>query len=128
MRTNSASHAYGAVVLTDGGREWLDDSGSTLFGRARDSQPTTSAKDTTVASDDEALYERLVGVRNRLAQRLPPYMVCSNDTIRQLAKRRPGNDAELLGVSGFGKVKVQKYGAAFLECIAKYGTGERSGS
>lgn len=118
MRSTTTGHTYAAIKLTQAGCAWLDDDGSTLWGRQSDSVARIDEGDAACRTES-TLYDKLSLVRKALAEKLPPYMVCSNDTLRELAKRRPRNEHELLAVQGFGKVKVAKFGSAFLECIVK---------
>lgn len=115
MRQTKNGHGFAAVVVTEAGMKWYADESSRLNGRLAASKTTTSNEPTDQKSD--SLFDRLSSVRKRLAQRMPPYMVCSNDTLRQLATQKPRSEAELLNISGFGKIKVAKFGDAFLECI-----------
>lgn len=71
--------------------------------------------------DVDALFERLRRVRTELARegRIPPYMVFSDATLRDMARRAPMTPDELLEVSGVGAYKLEKYGSAFLEELQK---------
>jgi ATP-dependent DNA helicase RecQ len=53
---------------------------------------------------------------------VPAYIVFSDAVLRAMAARRPQTPAELLQVPGVGPVKLERYGAAFLEALA---AGER---
>ncbi len=74
----------------------------------------------TLDEGSRLLFEELR--RHRLevarAQGLPPYMVASDRTLRDLAASRPRTPEELLHVHGFGEVKVGRYGDGFLRTIA----------
>jgi ATP-dependent DNA helicase RecQ len=68
---------------------------------------------------DEALFERLRAVRKRLAdaEGVPAYIVFSDAALRGMAARKPRSAGELLEVAGVGPVKLDRYGAAFLEAL-----------
>jgi ATP-dependent DNA helicase RecQ len=70
---------------------------------------------------DEALFERLRQVRSRLARasRVPPYLVCSDRTLRDMARKRPTTGAEMLRVHGIGEAKLARYGQTFLDEMAR---------
>ena len=70
---------------------------------------------------DAELFERLRVIRKRLAdeQGVPAYIVCSDMTLRAMTELRPSSHGELLGVPGVGPAKVERYGDAFLEEIAR---------
>ena len=105
--------SYSAVALTEDGRLWMADATSTLS----IADAPSLAEESPDNSERSGIYIALVDCRRRLANRLPPYMVCSNETLRQLANMKPTSKDALLRVPGFGKVKVEKYGDVFLKCI-----------
>lgn len=67
------------------------------------------------------LFERLRALRKRLAEeaRIPPYMVFSDATLRDMCAKAPRTKDEALEVSGVGETKFARYGAAFLAEIAR---------
>ena len=73
---------------------------------------------------DDALFDRLRYLRKRIADEIgrPPYVVFSDATLRDMCARRPANDEEMLAVSGVGATKLERYGTAFLEEIAAFGS------
>jgi ATP-dependent DNA helicase RecQ len=68
---------------------------------------------------DDALFGRLRALRRRLAdeQGVPAYVVFSDATLAAMAAVRPQTADELLRVSGVGRVKLARYGAAFLAAL-----------
>ncbi|HEX9082161.1 MAG TPA: ATP-dependent DNA helicase RecQ [Holophagaceae bacterium] len=68
---------------------------------------------------EAALYLELKGLRKRLADArgVPAYVVFSDATLQQMARFRPGSEAEFLALSGVGPKKLQAYGAAFLDLL-----------
>ena len=111
-------YVYAAVGLSDKGRQWLRDESSTFLVAAAVSASSVRAADDVSAN----LVDALTRVRQRLAGHLPPYMVCSNETLRHLARNRPIDDDALLKIPGFGRVKVDKDGDGFLKCIRLHQT------
>jgi len=79
-------------------------------------KPVESAEE---SPEDEKLFEALRELRRTIARRegMAPYMVFSNVTLRELARRRPHDRESLLEVRGVGEHKAQRYGAVFLEAI-----------
>ena len=75
------------------------------------------------SQDEEALFQRLRALRKDLAdqQGVPAYIVFSDKVLREMAATRPSTPSELLAVSGVGPVKLERYGAEFLEEIALTG-------
>ena len=53
------------------------------------------------------------------ADGIPPYVVCTNKTLANLVLKRPQSLAELGQVEGFGKAKLEKYGADIIKLLVK---------
>lgn len=66
---------------------------------------------------ESALFEELRSVRRHLAAGKPAYTVLSDQTLRELARRRPTTLAALGNVKGMGPVKLERYGNALLAVI-----------
>lgn len=70
-------------------------------------------------SDNDPLFDELRAVRKRLADEsnVPPFVVFSDKTLKDMCAKRPKNDKEFLDVSGVGENKLEKYGEVFLTII-----------
>lgn len=70
----------------------------------------------------EELFDALKALRLRIAEEsgVPPYVVFTNASIRDMCLRMPDSQQAFLDVAGVGAVKAQRYGQAFLDEIAKY--------
>ena len=73
-----------------------------------------------LAAADQHLFESLRALRLELAARakVPPYVVCHDRTLLELAERRPASEAALHDITGLGSAKIARFGAAFLAVIA----------
>ncbi|WP_028984034.1 DNA helicase RecQ [Sporolactobacillus terrae] len=71
---------------------------------------------------DDALFETLKQVRKALAQKeyVPPYIIFSDQSLREMSARLPSTDHEFLMIKGVGQQKLEKYGQAFMKAIAEY--------
>lgn len=71
---------------------------------------------------DADLFDVLKGLRSKLAKEanIPAYVVFSNATLTDMAKKKPKTLSEFRKVSGVGELKAAWYGAAFLNCIKQY--------
>ncbi|MFC0215553.1 DNA helicase RecQ [Paenibacillus chartarius] len=87
-----------------------------------------SRKPLAVSVGDDGLFERLRLLRKELASRdkVPPYIVFSDSTLREMSEQRPITAAEMLNVKGVGEAKFRSYGADFLDAIQRWVGGERS--
>lgn len=72
--------------------------------------------------EEEALFTALKALRMRLAERdhVPAYIVFTNATLQDMARKRPTTMEAFLEVSGVGKYKAEQYGKIFLEEIRKF--------
>lgn len=82
------------------------------------SASSTNAKAGLEGSDLE-LFEALRGARMAIAKELavPPYVVFPDTTLVAFATERPTSRDALLGISGVGQSKLERYGDAFLKVI-----------
>jgi ATP-dependent DNA helicase RecQ len=73
-------------------------------------------------SCDEALFERLRRLRKRLADErgVPPYIVFSDVSLRQMARDYPANTEEFARISGVGEQKLRRFGKVFIAEIAAH--------
>jgi len=71
---------------------------------------------------DEVLFEALRLLRKEIAieEKVPPYIVFGDNTLKEMCKYYPITDEELLDISGVGKNKLEKYGDRFIMEIQKY--------
>ncbi len=68
---------------------------------------------------DGALWEALRKRRTELAaeQRVPPYVIFHDASLREMAERRPRTLAEFAGITGVGEKKLARYGEDFLAVL-----------
>ena len=73
-------------------------------------------------TNDDPLFEQLRTLRLKLAQEagVPPFVVFSDKTLRDMASRMPVTEEEFLEVNGVGLSKLEKYGEPFMEEIKAY--------
>ena len=71
---------------------------------------------------DKALLVQLTALRRRIAeeQHVPPFIIFTNATLRDMADKRPRTRAAMLRVDGVGAGKLERYGDAFLREIEAY--------
>ncbi len=94
--------------------------------------PDKARAATDVSELDElgrALYDELAELRGELAreQGVPAYFIFNNATLVDMCAKRPRDLEGLLGVSGVGAKKAERYGELFLARIAE-ATGAGSGA
>lgn len=84
-------------------------------GRSR-STPTDARP---LGPEERDLFERLRALRKQIAEErsVPPYVVFSDATLRDLVKVRPQSLEQMLEVKGVGRRKMEMFGEAFLEAV-----------
>lgn len=71
---------------------------------------------------DPTLFELLRAERRRIAEAdgVPPFVVCGDRTLAELAYYLPHSRASLTQIFGLGEQKVAKYGTGLVELISEY--------
>lgn len=68
------------------------------------------------------LFEELKKVRTNFArgENVPPYVIFSDATLVEMATFLPQDETEMRKISGVGDLKLEKYGADFLQAVKDY--------
>jgi len=76
----------------------------------------------TIEQYSEKLFEQLRDLRMRLAraENVPPYVIFSDRSLREMSAYFPTSPDELLAISGVGSRKLENYGERFLDVITQY--------
>lgn len=71
---------------------------------------------------NDELFEQLRQVRRELAesQGVPPFVIFSDRTLRELCTTMPTTLDEMLSVHGIGESKIEKYGEQFLSILIEH--------
>ena len=69
-----------------------------------------------------ALFEKLRSVRTELAAKksVPPYIICSDKTLKDMCAKLPRDEEQLADVYGMGEQKIQNYGEAFMSAVNSF--------
>jgi ATP-dependent DNA helicase RecQ len=123
---------YPVLVLTQHGVALLKDAtASPELALARQRRPTKDRAPVRTRAEVEAwqdvdrdLFDRLRAVRLQIARDrgVPPYVICHDTTLRELARLKPTSIASLRTVYGIGARKAEQLGERFLSEIAAYVT------
>lgn len=108
---------YPLVHVTNRGWDVLD-------GKARvKRRQEVKSEQLAETGGDQVLFEELRKARRILAQKrgVPPFVIFSDLSLRDMAARKPQTQEELLQCSGVGDAKLANYGKAMLAVIKKYG-------
>ncbi|HTO31194.1 MAG TPA: DNA helicase RecQ [Pararhizobium sp.] len=119
--------AFGALKLTEQARSVFKREQEVRF---RKDRPTTGkaarhakggspAAKAELQGGDQDLFQQLRALRASLAKEMavPPYVIFPDTTLIALSKERPQSRDALLGISGIGQSKLERYGDAFLKVV-----------
>ena len=126
----SDEEGHGSLTLTDRARPLLRGEEQFLMrevviapkaerGRAARDAKSGAA---TLSGGNDAIYAALKTLRQKLASEagLPPYVICHDRTLVELAQKRPKTEAQLHDITGLGDRKIARYGAALLEVVQAF--------
>ncbi|SFM18098.1 ATP-dependent DNA helicase, RecQ-like [Gracilibacillus orientalis] len=74
-----------------------------------------------VVEYDVEIFEQLRKLRKSLAdqQGVPPYVIFSDKSLREMSVDKPTSKYEMLQIHGVGERKFEQYGDVFLECFVE---------
>jgi ATP-dependent DNA helicase RecQ len=83
---------------------------------------TKKSKSAGGGSTNPKLFELLRSLRLEIAREnsIPPFVVFSDATLRELSDLLPANSGDMLNISGIGDKKMEKYGDQFLGAITNW--------
>lgn len=109
---------FPTLSISDLGKEVLLGKHSIYRKEARAIQSNTDQND--------PLFEELRKIRKEIADRekVPPFVVFSDKSLKDMCLRRPKNSEQFLEVSGVGESKLEKYGKTFIDAIKAFSNHE----
>ena len=113
---------FGALVLTETSRGVLRGTTPLQF-REDPKKPVVASRKTAtervVADKDSVLWEALRACRQELANEhnVPAYVIFHDKTLHEMLAYRPRTASEMLGISGVGQTKLDRYGERFLSVL-----------
>ena len=126
---SSDDEGHGSLTLTDRARPLLRGEEQFLMrevvvsakaerSRGKAARDTKSGA-ATLSGGSDALYLALKALRQKIANDagLPPYVICHDRTLVELAQKRPRTETALHDITGLGDRKIARYGAALLEVV-----------
>lgn len=90
--------------------------------KSREKVMVRLAQAPAAASRESSIIQALRILRQQIAreQKVPPYVVFSDTTLREMGTVLPLNREEMLHITGVGEIKYDRYGQLFLELIQRY--------
>lgn len=113
---------YPVLQLNEKSREILRGEMKVMLTKSVTERKPATEKYTAKESIHQELFKTLKGIRFELAkeENVPAFQVFSDATLTELATYLPLTKTDLARVSGFGNIKLEKYGDAFLDAIIDY--------
>lgn len=117
---------YPLLRITAEGRALCQDKGTVKLGqpvqagKGKKKPKALKAVGADFTAADESLFDRLRAIRRALADKkgVPPYVICQDATLVEIAAAKPATPEALLEIKGMGEKRVQKYGQFFLAAVA----------
>ena len=113
---------YPILALTEKSKDILFDRVK-FYARKTEVKKSVNNKTRDLASDgDQALFDRLKKVRLDLSKlrKIPPFIIFSDQSLKDMAVNKPKNDEEFLQIKGVGEKKLIQYGDIFIAEILEY--------
>ncbi|SDO71350.1 ATP-dependent DNA helicase RecQ [Filomicrobium insigne] len=118
----------GTLALTDKARPLLRGDQTFLMRAAAPARPRAKSRSSqgapklTVSETDQPLFEALKALRIRLASaaKVPPYVICHDRTLAELAQLKPATLDALNNITGLGASKIRRYGDALIQTITNF--------
>jgi len=113
---------FNTIELTDEGRAALRARQKIVLTRAVTAPDQPAKHRAGEIACDEPLFDTLRQLRKRLADErgVPPYIVFSDVSLRQMARNYPSDEKAFSRISGVGEKKLREFGALFMDEIAAH--------
>ncbi len=110
---------YPILAVTDSGMDFLRNRRSISLALPK---PTARSRASDAMEYDNRLFEELRSLRRRVAdaQNLPPFVVFSDVSLRDMSAKFPLTVEQFSSIHGVGQAKLEQYGPAFLQAIKAY--------
>jgi ATP-dependent DNA helicase RecQ len=115
-------HPYPVLKLTQRGSDVLYGKSEATALSRQTKAITGYAADTLSLVHDEALFEKLRFLRKEIASahRVPPYIIFSDKTLKEICRNLPETLQEMRRINGVGDQKLAEYGESFISAVRVY--------
>jgi ATP-dependent DNA helicase RecQ len=118
-RISMGNKSYPVLELTDRGYRVMSGEELVRLSKPVIEQKPVFPEQPLLQGMDKKVFGRLRELRAGLAreERLPPYCIFHDRTLREMVSTLPKTPEELLRIVGVGEVKLKKYGQSFLRLL-----------
>ena len=115
------SEKFNSLEITADGRAALKERRKVTLTRPVSAPQSQKHRAGEIACD-EGLFEVLRQLRKRLADEraVPPYIIFSDVSLRQMARNYPRTESEFARISGVGERKLKEFGGEFMAEIERH--------
>jgi ATP-dependent DNA helicase RecQ len=113
---------FNTIELTNEGRAALKSRQKIVLTRSVTAPEQASKHRAGEIACDEVLFDKLRQLRKRLADErgVPPYIIFSDVSLRQIARNYPQDENAFSRISGVGEKKLAEFGALFMTEVAAH--------
>ena len=118
---------FPTLGVTPRGREFLKNQETLTIARPVHRQEEAfrseeASESRGVETHDVGLYNKLAALRKEIADErgVPAFMIFSNKSLQDMARKWPSSMGEFSGISGVGRAKLEDLGRRFLDTINGY--------
>jgi ATP-dependent DNA helicase RecQ len=113
---------FNTIEITNEGRAALKSRQKIVLTRAITAPNQPAKHRAGEIACDEALFDKLRQLRKRLADEraVPPYIIFSDVSLRQIARNYPEDEKAFSRISGVGEKKLREFGALFMAEVAAH--------
>ena len=115
---------HGGIQITEAGRKFLKEKTALqmrkISAKVKEKKEVKAKISLQLKGDlEQDLFAKLKAKRMEIAiaQKVPPYVILHDKTLLEIIKTNPKNLTEMSKISGFGEVKLKKYGQIFLNLL-----------
>jgi len=118
-----AEGQYPIICLSERGKDVLNSREEMILEQPRKVEVKAKPKkEKEVLPYDQGLFDKLRMLRKELADQadVPPFVIFSDVSLREMAYYLPQSDESFLQISGVGRAKLEQFGLMFLSIIHDY--------
>lgn len=119
---NRTTDGFGTLQLNPASWEVMRGERKVKLPSATEAGRSEPARDVSWVGVDRGLFELLRRKRKEIAddRSVPPYVIFSDASLRDMARRRPQSESSFKVIHGVGASKAEEFGRDFIQCIRTY--------
>ena len=121
IKTDYIQQSGNVYVLTPKADDFIKNHRTMLMQKAKDRLVEHKPVAVTYSEEPE-LMTKLRELRKSIASKMgvPAYVVFTDESLRDMCRKRPSSLRDFLNVSGVGSVKAERYGRKFIAVLSEY--------